>query len=263
MQGQNPDIWEVKKREFFSRSFCKALENWKKKDKENSQEKFAELADTNRNSVTKWKKGTDYPSPVNMRNICSVLGVTEEYFSPIFDFERGGDKTFHDERNEELHDYASKIDLNEALVRFVTSIDSIGDSFPLQSMPIKDIVPTDSPYQIKTQSGPAFLSKRDLDFLKSIQSSVEEFIRFKMYEETKRLEREKAKRPSALKMKQSEIDELFKTGVDPKAHKANLASGATEEELKAFYEECDRAELAEKEEYIKAFLNRGGIIENG
>lgn len=262
MQGQNPDIWEVKKREFFSTRFRDALNKWKK-ETGNSQEDFAEKADTNRNSVTKWKNGTDYPSSESMKNICEVLGVTEDFFSPIFPFERGGDKSFHDERNTELHDYASQIDLNESLVRFVTSIDSIGDSFPLQSMPIKDIVPTDSPYQIQTQSGPAFLSKKDLDFLKRIQLSVEEFVRFKIYEEKRRLEQEQAKRPTALIMKQSEIDELFETGVNPLIHKANLASGATEEDLKAFYDECDRAELANKEEFIKAFLERGGIIENG
>ena len=61
MQGQNPDIWEVKKREFFSTRFRDALNKWKK-ETGNSQEDFAEKADTNRNSVTKWKNGTDYPS---------------------------------------------------------------------------------------------------------------------------------------------------------------------------------------------------------
>lgn len=201
--NQQVDVWEQKKREFFSREFSKLLEAWKKKEKaegrKGRQEDFARKINGHPNSISRYKNGTDYPSPSAIDAICEEFGVNKRIFEPIFEEERGGDKSFHDEKERELRNYCDSIGLNVNLVSFITSEDHVRNSFPVHPNEIEHrppapeypIVKTESPFQIEDDKGKTvFLDSSDLDYLRQLQKELESFIQFKFYEE-RRVLREK------------------------------------------------------------------------
>ncbi len=329
MKEQKTDIWDQRKKEYFSKRFSQLLKKWiqdeKSKGNKGTQEEFAKRIYSTPNSISKYKTGTDFPSQSSMNAICREFGVSEEYFFPIFDFERGADKTFHDEKNRRLNEYCDSIGLNKNLFYFITGEESLQKSFPVHSSRDSDsmlkrhpIVRTDSPFQITDENGNThLLENSDLDYVKLLQTEIESFIRFKFYEERQALRvKEQERTINAITShtdvtrdeilsrctfketgflspenayqedmktigkafsqiqeergerivwhwKQSEIDEMFSFSVDPMIHKLNLYSGMTEEELQAFYKDCEIEESIRKQEYIKELLKNGDVIENG
>lgn len=83
------DIFEKQKRKFFAEKFKIALEEWKEKnkDKNATDEMFARLIRKSKNMIPRYKKSDDekvgaYPEDKTLKEMCSVLGVPENYFTP-------------------------------------------------------------------------------------------------------------------------------------------------------------------------------------
>ena len=273
------------------------------------------------NTISRWKHGKAYPSDIYLSIIGKYFNIDpDEYFSPIYDWEKGSDKAFNDEKTHSLYHLCEEIDLSPDLVKFITSNDKLEMLFPFDSSyrvyMETGTISNKSPFQISNRTQTRYLNENDLSFIKSIQQEVVDYISFLMFKEKERIKAktfqdtiqhfasilqidlspfkrevdeaisnfvsdagnlEDAPKEAMVTLKglqqskglhwhitKEEINERFSSTISPQIHKANqVFSGITDEELEQFYKECDRLESEAKKEYIKAFEEQGGIIDNG
>lgn len=186
-------------RRMFGVLFTDALAEWKSKEKGRTQESFGKLLypPASRQSVIKWSKGTDIPNPARLIQICKVLEVPDDYFdfdSAHSDLYRKS-SAYITEIGKASVQHANEIDLDLNFVKALHKITDFNSSFPLHAdqagcIPAKP-APIDkelSFLQIEREKQRVLLSDLDLDFLKTVQDKVIDYVQYLFYTESKKQE---------------------------------------------------------------------------
>lgn len=190
------NVAETRKRQFFGRRFKEHLEKWQKEN-HSTQKDFCKAAKVSKNIVTAWKKGTIFPQDAQMQKICEVFGVSQRAFEPIL----SGDSHYVYNTNsiklsEELERYAKEKGLREDFYQTVISLPDFLLRFPFDYpfVPGKYAINREFDlvkYQFEDEAGNRIMmSKRNIDFLVSLQNKSIEWFKYQMYEEKKKRERE-------------------------------------------------------------------------
>ena len=168
------------------------------------------------NNVPKWKKGSVFPNKESLQIICIVMEVDESYFFP----QSHADKYRYDEeymKNEvgkELLSHAEKLELNLEFVHVIRQLVDFDNTFPLWS-PIGlrktemfEIMENDGPFkrtdyyaesaptngikdiQVMHEEKTVTLHLNDFDFLKDVQTEVENYIKYLFYKRSLEMDAE-------------------------------------------------------------------------
>ncbi len=172
-----------------------------------------------KNSVSDWSTGNSKPSAENLKIICSILKVNEDYFEYKVDKERYKlDSLFIDEIGVELYEHVKEIGLNPAFIHVIRELVDFDSEFPCWSsigyakkQDISDYFIHNRPLYARkenwAESAPASdndvkklqirrngklitLNLNDFDYLLDVQKSVQEYIGYLFYKRAKEMEEE-------------------------------------------------------------------------
>ena len=164
---------------FFACVFSRELDKWKSETNQ-TQERFAEITNIHKNSVSKYKKGEAFPTPPTMTAICEVLGVEESIFYPHTTDELVKySKDFRDailaEEMRESSNNLKAVGISQNFLDHVLSLSNIDTIFPFDN----NKVPGELTFAWITADNQHKLTNftcKDLSIIKEIQDKADEFI---------------------------------------------------------------------------------------
>lgn len=195
-----------KKNAGFADNFTLHLEQWQKENHK-TQDDFAELVGVrNRESVSKWKSGVQYPSAKVMKKIEKVLGVTEEELHgnahQFHDFRYLYSSQFTREMHADFDKYIDGIGLSHNFMKFIKE-NLPDEDFPIYSpitsdytnpeyhrKPIAKAFKSESTneYQRTVKNKTVNLGYADYMFLSEVQKSVILLVQFMYYKRSSDME---------------------------------------------------------------------------
>lgn len=194
--------------EFFRKVFTELIDKWKKETGKTQRDFADEMKMGSANSISRWKKGSEYPTSENIERMADIFGVSPSVFYPQSTIDRYRYSTEYQDKGTDLllkQSYA--IDLDPNFLRAVKGIDDFGSIFPafnISRIPSKNIKgdaffkrlpllsaaePTNDIMHFYKDGQYYRLSVPDLIFLKDVQTELEEYVRFLFAQHEKELER--------------------------------------------------------------------------
>lgn len=162
---------------YFAAIFSRELERWKKETKQ-SQEDFAiSIGLMGKNMITRYKKGTAYPEPDTLEQICDVLGVEQSIFYP--DPNSFEDMFFYD--SDFRHNFVNDVLDTEKKAIAKAGISPFFWHFLWRIPGIQALFPFTDGYQTFPKHIPnthewATITAEDLDYIRQLQEEVTEHL---------------------------------------------------------------------------------------
>lgn len=206
------------KRAIFGAKFKTQFEKWQSEGDGRTQESFGEKIHppASRQSVMKWCRGVNIPTPDRIKQICGIFGLPEDYFdtgNATHEEKYKYESAFVTQIGRDHVEFAKEEGLNLDLVRVLSTMVDFDNDFPLYS-PINhwtidsagrkvydrkvnhmDSAPIDIDedlqfLQFNRDGKRITLHKCDLAYLKEVQDEVVSFVEYLFYKRSKEMEKE-------------------------------------------------------------------------
>ncbi len=165
---------------FFSMVFSKELDRWKKATR-HTQSDFSEMTGIHPNSISRYKKGTAFPTGPALAEICKILQVEENVFYPS----TIADRLLYDEEYryetvkksiDEDMEIVKVAGINLGFWQFFLSIDLIRDIFPFE-IPPSDNYQGSIVFGAENCAGKKTgFTAKDLQYVKHLQDEIKTII---------------------------------------------------------------------------------------